>query len=76
MAMATRYPVCAARDCSDDGPFQAVDADDNVLERRPWAACRRHALKWLHQGHGSIYIFPPGSGEADSLTTAQIRAWA
>ena len=65
---------CSAKGCRRDARLMVVDNLPPLLERKQIPACTRHALVWHRQGRGSIWVFPLGEGESQSLTEEQIIA--
>ena len=71
--MTPEKPTCSAKGCSRPAKFQCVDNLQPILERKGFLACARHGLLWHRQGRGSIWVFPLGTDEAQSLTEAEIE---
>lgn len=63
---------CIGMGCERQARFEIVDALKPVIDRKQVPACARHALLWLRQGRRSIWVFPLGEGDTESLTEEQI----
>lgn len=63
---------CSAKGCHREAKLAVVDNQQPLLKREQAPACARHALLWHRQGRGSIWVFPLGESEANSLTEDQI----
>ncbi|KKM98467.1 hypothetical protein LCGC14_1157730 [marine sediment metagenome] len=59
--------------CDRDARLTMVDALKPMLERKQHPVCARHALLYYRQGRGSIWLFPLGEDEAESLAEGQIE---
>ena len=71
----TKGEQCAAKGCTTQALFHAVDPMASVLARTPIPVCRGHALRWQRRGAMWIFQLPEHGEEATSLTQQQIRDW-
>ena len=64
--------LCEADGCTEPAVLTMVDAMAPIVERREKPACDFHVRTWYAHGKGTLWWFPLGLDECQSLTEHQV----